>query len=242
MSTNQPPLNLNGHALLPKHPDVMIFVEPDEDPFVTGLHRRCATCDESPRFVLRDGTVHVQEPCAYPMGITTEITLNVPSGKLIVTDDLRDVYDVDFDAGASYNSALGQAQVVEAMAAIGCAFAPVGDSSPNLYRDGANNYVIASPLYDDNDVPHLPEALAEAECLAEISTELWAYSIADFEDWKAKGGTPGSKLLGEYTVADVAPGTYKFTLHVGERGFDKFDFDTTRVFTHIERVAPLPTP
>ncbi|GGU38743.1 hypothetical protein [Streptomyces violascens] len=237
MSSDQPPLNLNGHALLPKRSDVMIFVEPDEDPFVTGLHWRCATCDESPRFVLRDGTVDVQEPCAYPMGITTEITLDVPSGKLIVTDDLRDVYNVDFDAGASYNTDLGQAQVVQAMAAIGCAFGPVGDSSPNLYRDGENSYFIASPLYDDNDVPSLPES----KCLAEIFTELRAYSIADFEDWKAKGGTPGSKLLGEYTVVDVAPGTYKFTLHVGERGFDKFDFDTERVFTHIERVAPLPS-
>ncbi|WP_372412515.1 hypothetical protein [Streptomyces luteireticuli] len=103
MSTRTP-LNTNGHDLLPKRTDnVMVVAEPGEEPMVVGAHWRCATCDERPTYVLRDGTVHVQDPCPYLMGITTEITLDVPSGKLIVTDDLRDVYDVDFDAGASYS-------------------------------------------------------------------------------------------------------------------------------------------
>lgn len=233
------PLMPNGHALLPGHKEtVTVFdLSTGEEPLVVGADRRCADCDREPVYVVREGAVHVQEPCLYPDGITTRTTLEVPSGRLIVTDDLRDVYDTDFNAGASYNTALGQAQVVVAMAALGCAFGPVGNTSPGLYRTRErDSYLIASPVYDDNDVPSLPEE----ECLAEIDTALRAYAIADFEDWTAKGGAPGQKLLGKYTVVDVAPGTYKVTLHSGERGFDKHAADTV-VFARIERVTPAST-
>ncbi|MGW1007446.1 hypothetical protein ACWDBD_44240 [Streptomyces sp. NPDC001118] len=236
MATDQTPLNTNGHDLMPRRADAVQVLTGTRsgEPIVIGARFSCASCDQTPTYVLREGAVHVQDPCPYPMGITTEITLDVPSGKLIVTDDLRDVYDVDFDAGANYGSALGKKQVIEAMAALGCAFGNVNNTCPGLYRQGANSYVIAAPVRDDNDVPSLPD---EA-CLAEISTELWAYSIADFDDWKAKGGHPGNRLLGKYTVVDVTPGTYKFTYHGAERGFDHHAADTV-VFAHIERV---PTP
>ncbi|WP_432158566.1 hypothetical protein [Streptomyces sp. bgisy153] len=242
MTIKKLPLMPNGHALLPgraeEGEEVTVFESSTgESPLVAGTHFRCADCDQEPVYLIRDGAVHVQEPCPYPNGITTQITLEVPSGRLIVTDDLRDVYHVDFHAGASYNTALGQAQVVQAMAALGCAFGPVGNSSPGLYRTHErDSYLIAAPTYDDNDRPSLPE---EA-CLAEIDTALWAYAIADFEDWKAKGGAPGQKLLGKYTVIDVTPGTYKVTHHSGERGFDKYAADTV-VFARMERVTQAST-
>ncbi|TLQ39196.1 hypothetical protein [Streptomyces marianii] len=231
------PLDTNGHDLLPKRTDqVTVFAEPGEKPFVAGVYWRCATCDQVPEYIVRDKAVQVQKPCPYPNGITTEIRINVPSGKLIVTDDLRDVYCVDHN-GASENTALGQAQVVQAMAALGCAFGPVGNSSPGLYRTcQSDSYIIASPILDDDDVPSIPDE----DCIAEIDTALWAYSIADYEDWKAKGGAPGQKLLGHYTVVDVTPGTYRFTHHVGERGFDKYAPETV-VFAHVERISPPTT-
>ncbi|MFJ4700478.1 hypothetical protein ACIP5N_22135 [Streptomyces sp. NPDC088768] len=171
------PLHTNGHALLPKRTNaVHVFAEPGEDPLVVGAHFTCAICDERPVYVLRDGAVHVREPCRYPRGITTEVTLDVPTGKLIVTADLRDVYDADIHAGAT---ALGQAQAVEAMANLGCAYGPVGNSCPSLYRNGEDGYIIASPIPDDDDLPSLPDE----NRMADICTDdLWAYSIADFED------------------------------------------------------------
>ncbi|MFI7087747.1 hypothetical protein ACIBUR_29640 [Streptomyces anulatus] len=231
-------LNTNGHRLLPKTAtEVTAFIEPGEErpDFVHGTYSSCAVCDEHPAYLLRDGELHVQAPCAYPAGITTEITLDVPSGKLVVSDDLRDVYDTSFFAGADYNTHLGQAQVIRSMAELGCAFGPVGNSCPGLYRTGADSYVIAHE-YTDEDTEEAP-VLPESDRLARIVTDLWAYMLADFEDWKTKGGTAKGRLLGDHTVIDVPPGTYKITHHTGEKGFDR-DADHVE-YAHIERINPL---
>ncbi|GLF99937.1 hypothetical protein [Streptomyces yaizuensis] len=234
-------LNANGHRLLRKEGSEMtVKSEPGEErpDSVHGAYPACAVCDEWPTYVLRGSELHVQDPCPYPMGITTEVTLDVPSGKLIVSDDLRDVYDTDFFAGADYNTTLGQAQVIKAMAALGCAFGPVSNTCPGLYSTGATSYVIASVHSDeDTDGPALPES----DRLASICTDLWAYMLADFEDWKSRGGNPHRRMHGDYTVIDVPRGTYKITHHTGEHGFDR-DAPGIVEFAHIERVAPLPAP
>ncbi|WP_328372988.1 hypothetical protein OG800_49460 (plasmid) [Streptomyces sp. NBC_00445] len=224
------PLHTNGHVIARQNEATVLRVD-GLQPLVSGVAHRCAVCDRRPEFEITEDAVQVQDPCPYPDGITTEITLSVPSGKIIVTDNLRPIYRVDVDAFACYNSTLGQAQVVEAMAAIGCAYGPVGNTCPGLYRTGPDSYVIAKPRHDDHDNPSLPE---EA-CLATICTNLWAYSIADFEHWKARGGDP-DKLGWSETIVDVPPGTYRFIHHSGERGFDRDGPDTV-IFAHIELIA-----
>ncbi|OEV09203.1 hypothetical protein [Streptomyces nanshensis] len=235
MTVKKLPLVSNGHALLPKRvEEVTAFESSFGELVVIGAHSRCADCDQAPVYVVGEEAVHVQSPCPFPDGITMQITLEVPSGQMIVTDDLRAVHDVDFDAGASYSTALGMAQVVEAMAALGCAFGPVFNTCPGLYRTHEpDSYLIAAPVIDEADVPSLPEETR----LARISTALWAYSIADVEDWKAKAGDVDQ--LGKYTVVDVTPGTYRFTLHAGERGFDHYA-EGTVVFAHVELVTEAP--
>ncbi|MPY60577.1 hypothetical protein [Streptomyces spongiae] len=84
----------------------------------------CGFCGEyfAPR--IADDAAYVDKPCQHSDRISTVITLNVPSGKNIVTDDLRPVFSVERNNLASYNSTLGQAQYIEAMAVIGCAYGP----------------------------------------------------------------------------------------------------------------------
>ncbi|MGW1496932.1 hypothetical protein [Streptomyces sp. NPDC002402] len=231
MSIQTLPLKTNGH-LISRKAEVEVFRLRDGGaPVVPGVASSCAICDIRPRLKVTEDAVQVQDPCPYPDGITTEITLSVPSGKIVVTDDLRPVYSLKLDAFADYNTVLGKAQVVEAMAAIGCAYGPVGNSCPGLYRTGPDSYIIASPRCDEDDNPSLPEDT----CLASICTDLWAYSIADFEHWKAQGGDP-DKLGWSASVVDIAPGTYRFTHHTGEHGFDR-DADETVIFAHIKRIA-----
>lgn len=186
------------------------------------------------------GTARTETACPCPDGLTTVVTLPIPSGKMIITDDLRDVYHLSRgveDSFFTYNSARGQAQVVEAMAKLGCAYGPVGNTCPGLYRVGEKNagaYVITTfnHEYDDEgNVTNTP-SLPESDRLAGIITDLWAYSAADYEDWQSKGGT-GSDY--DYTVVNVEPGTYEFTLHTGEKSFNR-DAPGTVVLADVRRV------
>ena len=194
----------------------------------------CRYCGSQPELLMLAGdVVRAKEPCPYPGGITTEITISVPSGKILVTDDLRPVYDCERGPFITLNSSLGQARLVEAMAAIGCAYGPVGDGDLGLYRTGPDSYIIARPDYDRDGEPSLPEDTL----LAGIVTGLLAYSIADFEDWKARGGDP-ERLDWNWTdtVVEVNPGTYRFVHHSEAHGFNG-DSAGTVVFAHVERIG-----
>jgi hypothetical protein len=116
------------------------------------------------------------------------------------------------------------------MAAIGCAYGPVSNSCPGLYRTGPDTYVIANP-----DCEEESPSLSDDTLLAGICTDLWAYSIPDFEHWTSRGGT-AEKLNGAETIVEVRPGTYRFTHHSGERGFDPHAPETV-IFAHVERIA-----
>jgi hypothetical protein len=167
-----------------------------------------------------------------PDSYTSVITLDVPSGKIIVTDDLRPVYDWRDEEAGSYNTALGQLNAIRLMAEQGCAYGPVGNSCPSLYRTGPDTYVIANPAFDEDDGREIiPEGW---EGLAWIITDLWAYSAADWEDYLSRGGTEAC-LEHKGKVVDVPPGRYEFTHHTGEAGFDGFAAGTV-VFADIRRL------
>lgn len=234
VSTRQVTLDMNGHRMGYRTlgTEVTVIRSHGIDRMVTHLFD-CAVCDAYPDVEITDDLAKVKEPCTLTEGITTEVTIAVPSGKLVVTDDLRPLYNWRSGKGyASYNSKLGQAQVISYMASLGCAYGPVGNSCPSLYRTGEDTYVIGKLGYDEDD----EEVGDLGEELASICTDLWAYSIADHDDWVAKGGDLNHReWAGRVTVVDVTPGTYRFTHHTGEVGFTDDTSDPV-IYAHIERV------
>jgi hypothetical protein len=233
------PFNANGHLF--NVPDgELVTVSPSvpgDPPYVSELlSASCYVCDEYPELDITGTAVTVRAPCLYRGGFTGLNTLAVPSGKVIVSDDLRPVYNWDDSKMASYNSALGQKQAADAMAKAGCAYGPVGNSCPGLYRISEDRYAIASLAYDEEtDQAVLP---AGWEPLASVITDLWAYSIADFEDWKSKGGDPAALGWGQ-SVVDIAPGTYQFIHHTWESGFNQ-DAAGTVIFAHVRLLEDYP--
>ncbi len=228
------PFRANGHLFSVPDGQVSMIISGDDSgrAFSPELPFPCQSCDASPWLRLTGDAAWMLGPCPYPDGITTVVTLAVPSGKLIVSDSLRPVYDWQAgDLTVSYNSRLGQHQAILAMAAQGCAFGPVGNTSPGLFSTGGDSYAIASVAWDeDADRELMPDGW---ELLAATCTDLWAYSIADFEDWASRGGNALALGYGD-TIVDVPPGDYQFTHHTGERSFSS-GADGIVIYAHVKR-------
>lgn len=247
------PLEPNGH-LFSSSEVLVAFYDPADTKMPPTIMsddwQRCAMCDGSGKRKVVGDKVVATEPCSIPDGITTTITLAVRSGKLVVADDLRPIYDwSEGPCTASYNTALGQAQAVQAMAALGCAYGPVGNSCPKLFRTGPDTYVIARAEYDDGD--EITSPLAAAEQLVSITTNLWAYSLADYDGWVARGEAWIAEDPKDHaerrkrvewlqskvaTIIDFPPGVYEFTHHTGEKDFDHYA-DGDVVFAHIRKIG-----
>lgn len=229
------PLHANGHRVLGNHGDGTVnIINTDAGiPILVSHLFSCAGCGEyfSPR-AEQDG-VYIDTPCEQTDGITVTTRLNVPSGKIIVSTDLRPAYDgYNHRHSPSYDSTLGLAQTVERFAEQGCAFGFVGDMWPDLWKTGPDTYVLANTGWDEEaDDVLTPEGWTK---LAEVSGAVWSYSLADYEDWQKRGGTAND--LEDFTVVDIPAGVYEFTYHGAENGFDRHSLGTV-IFTHIRKVA-----
>ncbi len=184
----------------------------------------CALCGDFIEERATPDAVHFDTPCPAAGGMTTVIRLEVPSGKIVVDDDMRPLFDgFDHDRFASYNSVRGQAQVITATAGDKCAFGPVGNSCPGLWKVGEDAYIIARMPYDDDEDSdtegeEIPSP-ADAQRLASICTDLWAYSIVDYDEWVRRGGDP-EDMPNMAEIVEIPAGTYEFTHHSGELAFD----------------------
>jgi hypothetical protein len=222
------PLNPNGH-LFAASPVLVTVIRFNGEERLMDIPFSCAVCDQRPQVQVLPTEVAVTNSCPYPNGIITEITLAVPSGKIVVADSLSPLYHWDRDEVGDYNSTAGQAKAIRAMEAAGCAYGPVGNSCPGLYRTGPDSYTIARPGWDD-DYEELP---AEGERLAGICTNSWGYSIADLDDFLQRGGDVDGF---DADVVEVSPGVYRFTHLTGQADFDHYAAGPL-VFARVQRVS-----
>lgn len=166
-----------------------------------GMEHPCPNCDMRAVRLETDGrSLRVAgPPCPFPDGVpSTEWELNVPSGRIVVANDLRDLFplprdeDDDYDIGTTY----GRGQTALAYAAVGMSHASVGNTSPGVYRVSGGRYRIATS--GKNQV-------------ATVRTALWWYSICDhaeFERRCARFKQEPGRFKG--TVVEVPPGVYRF--------------------------------
>jgi hypothetical protein len=77
----------------------------------------CHVCSEEIKFVPVEGKpehYHIPNRCKYPKGIPSfDVMLNVPSGKIVFTNDCRDIFDVS-DSNIDCNTRMGTVQIVKA--------------------------------------------------------------------------------------------------------------------------------
>ena len=195
-----------------------------EEPIQLGRSMRehqCPTCSQSLRLGFNGkGFVWMGKPCEFADGIVTEFELNVPSGKIVVDDDLRTWFPVDEDYDV--NGMVGCHLSSLAAAKVGMAYGFVGNTCPHVYRNGDDKFVIGNyreEVWDNEKKEYFenPDGCPWGEDVASICTDLWWYSIADYDDFARRVAhytpdKPLKKILKHWTfnVVDVKPGVYKF--------------------------------
>jgi len=200
----------------------------------------CHVCDDKVIFSFDGINLVADSDCAFPNGMPEySIDLSVPSGKLVIANDLRDLFENEYEEedlrpcsrgfGFNLNSDMGCRQVFEAYGKLGMAHGFVGNTCPGVYRINEDALTISRIKYDedlnDEDDP-LP-----GERVAGICTDLWWYSIVDYDDYVRRTGEKPNEWC---SIVEVKPGTYRVThrYHLLDR-----DANTTDHYAIIERIG-----
>jgi hypothetical protein len=158
------------------------------------------------------------EPCRFPKGLPpTEWELNVPSGKLVVANDLRAVFPLPEDEDFNINTTRGCSLTALAYAGNGLSHAFVGNSCPGVYACKDGSFKIANGPSEEKwngkeYVKIKPAPVFDGKKLAGICTDLWWYSICDYDEFKRRLKHFKAKAKDfNVNIVDVKPGVYRFS-------------------------------
>ena len=132
-----------------------------------------------------------------------EAEMNVPSGKIIVMNDIREFWPEAERLGAyDVNETLGLKKTTEDYGRAGMFHGFVGNSCPGVFKNG-DFYSIGNEG-QDWDTDEVVEPI-DGEHVAGVCTDLWWYCIADLNDYLRRGG----KIYERWCdIVDVTPGRY----------------------------------
>lgn len=165
----------------------------------------------------------------------TVVEISVPSGRLIASDDLRSTKHFDIEPPFSINYGSGlDAWAKEFAARTSTAYAFVGNTCPSVTRRNDGLIQVVTPAWSDEDEG---SAFNDDEAVvAKICTDLWATMLTDYQNWLDHGGPEVAAANAEYafdtyTVFDVTPGKYRWTVYSHS---DRFDRDSLERVTYAQ--------
>jgi hypothetical protein len=185
---------------------------------------RCTECSENVALEFNGERIRCSNPCPYPKGMEPYcVEVNVISGMFVVANDLRDIFPVlgDFDV----MTANGCKQVTEHYAKAGMAHAIVGNTCPTFFRLAPCKFIIGTTG------PNGENPVKGARKVGHICTDLWWYSVCDYDEYVRRAGQEPPKEYG-YDIVKCKPGVYRFKhlIHQVDREAGK------QVFTEIDWV------
>jgi len=205
----------------------------------------CSYCGEKVRWGFDGKTISIFSSCTQPDGLDTTIwELNVPSGKMVVANDLRDLFpcDEEYDINKTRGIHLQQLEY----ASVGMSHGFVGNTCPRVYKFPDGTIQVRTDPSDEtwNGKKYVPNPFYEewvktfeGEKVAHVGTDLWWYSIVDADEFERRlnheyGDKEEEKenYRKQVEYVDVKPGVYQFTQH-NEANRD--DFDHGCVYTDI---------
>lgn len=180
---------------------------PEWLPFGKNECRECHECGKTVEWVTNGRIIRTTSDCQYPDGYPDMVMeLNVPSGKMVVANDLRDGFRIlgDYDV----NKTIGIAATVTKYASVGLAYSFVGNTCPSVWRctKEADRFALGCEDYDEETDEPIPINDEAWETVAGVCTDLWWYSIADYDECVRRYGVEP-----EDGFVNCKPGVYRFT-------------------------------
>lgn len=197
---------------------------------------KCGVCGEELVLETDGKTLRTVSQCPYPDGLIFDFELNVPSGKLVVANDLRPLFD--FIGDYDINTLVGCMKHSLAMAEVGCAQGFVGNTCPGVYQIDDNKLTIAATgLGEEDDDGNIdeddPELTPPGELVASICTDLWWYAIVDYDEF-VRRDSKGTLDNHNAETVNVKPGVYRFR-HL-YYALDRDNCSQPQTYTEIEWV------
>lgn len=130
------------------------------------------------------------------------LRLQVPSGKIIFANDIRDLYANDREFSFDVMTDEGCRDYSKAYEELGLILCFCGNTCPGVYRQEDGSLAVGTGGYNeytDEETPHLGKRVGS------ITTDLWWWAAADYEDYSRR-----DIALGVDTVI-VEPGEYEIT-------------------------------
>lgn len=169
--------------------------------------KSCGCCGETLHLEFNGVELRYTTECPNPEAhFETEVTLNVPSGKLLVANDLRNL--VPIPADRDINQIRETLKTTEDYAKAGCAYGFVGNTCPGFYLEDDGTYTVATKLgaYHEEEDEYED---SEETPLASICTDLWWYSIMDYDEALKRAEYFGCEATLDAEVVEVPAGLYK---------------------------------
>jgi hypothetical protein len=204
--------------------------------FTSKWHHRCSTCGEPFRVLFTGEDFIVLNECKFPNGPIAQMDIPFPSGKIIVENDNRSLFPkAEKDRNIWY--LMDTALVGKDYAEEGCAHFYVGNCCPGVYQLGKDKLAVGNPKERRKT---LTIENRRYRNVATVCTDLWWYSMTDFDEWtKRVGAEPKSSA--SLDIVTVQPGLYRFThlrhTYQGVVGYG--DHDAQSLYTKIERIGEV---
>ena len=185
-------------------------------PVFTGdRHNGCPYCPPKQNFETNGFVLRPTEPCPNPDGLVTEFDLNVPSGMVVIDDDLRDLCRIASERDINTRYGVHQAILDYAANGLVCGFG-IGNTCPTVARQKGGTYTIGHRQ--------------GGRKVASICTDLWAYSIMDYDEALKRAAYYGVEIRGD--IVKIPAGLYRF------QHYHNIDRDRAKVlFASFSRVG-----
>lgn len=205
----------------------------------------CGNCGEDIKFFTKDKgeTLVAESECPYKDGFPPiEVTLEVPSGEILLFNDLREFYENEGkDPYFDINTNAGIKDYCEYIAKLGMVSHFVGNTCPDVVQVSPERLEIGNFRCEHEDGCKLPECPMPS-CnrpteIGSICTDLWWYCAVDRSEFEKRIGKTTEQYQKEYNDtgawpqivrAKVTPGTYKA---VGQ-----YHIDSDKLFSYIEKI------